>query len=343
MTASRLRRLSRSAALLAALAAGGTLRAAEPAPPPERLVIAKTAAAGNDELDPTLRQWFKEQDKLLDQILVRLGRIENLVTELHRLIRELPIPTVAAPAVPPPPPAASAPPVKPAPPLPAAPPAPREREAAPNFGVLISGGMLAVLLILGLLRRRHPAPPQPAAATPAAVRAAPRIAPAASPAPPSEPPISEPEVPVISESQQEQAIELAEIMLSMGLGHGAAQTLLEQIRHEPKQALRQWLKLLEIYRRNEQQEEFQRSAEELRLYFNVRPQDWLADPDLQRSVEDYPHIAKRLTELWGTQPCLAYLKHLLDDNRGGARTGFPQAVAEEMLLLAGILRNRGIA
>ena len=142
--------------------------------------------------------------------------------------------------------------------------------------------------------------------------------------------------------QGDQAIELAEIMLSMGLGRGAAQTLAEQIRHEPKQALRQWLKLLEIYRQNGQQDEFERSAEELRQHFNVEPEDWQTRPEAYRSIADYPHIAARLSELWGKPSCLNYLGNLLDDNRGGARAGFPQTVAEELLLLTAMLSAEGL-
>lgn len=128
----------------------------------------------------------------------------------------------------------------------------------------------------------------------------------------------------------------------MGLGQGAAETLTDQIRSEPKQALRQWLKLLEIYRLNGQQEEFERSAEELRLHFNVQPADWQPSAESQRSLTDYPHIATRLTELWGKPGCLDYMQNLLDDNRGGARAGFPQSVAEELLLLGAMIKDGDI-
>lgn len=137
----------------------------------------------------------------------------------------------------------------------------------------------------------------------------------------------------------EQALELAEIMLAMGLGQGAAQTLTEQIHDEPKGALRNWLSLLEIYRQTGQHEEFERSAEELRQHFNVQPEDWQAQAEVQRSIEDYPHIAARLTELWGKPYCSNYLGTLLNDNRDGARTGSPQSVAEELLLLAAVLKD----
>ena len=34
-----------------------------------------------------------------------------------------------------------------------------------------------------------------------------------------------------------------------------------------------------------------------------------------------------------------YLRHLIEDNRDGARAGFPQSVAEEILLLVEILKE----
>lgn len=326
MIATRIRRHYRSVALIALLAASGTTLAAAPGPAPApRLLVGANVPCGADELDPVLQQWFKEQDALLDGILVRLGRIEILVGELQRLIKALPVPAAAPVTAP----LAQA-------PLPDSTAAPA---SMPEWAVPLAGGTLTAILLIWWARRRSASPQPTKAKKPAATAAV--MPPAAQPAAPAQP-ASAPVVAEIPPSQQDQAIELAEIMLSMGLGHGAAQTLLEQIRHEPKQALRQWLKLLEIYRKNDQQEEFQRSAEELRLYFNVRPQDWHAAPDSQRSVEDYPHIAARLTELWGTPACLSYMKHLLDDNRGGARTGFPQAVAEELLLLVALLRAADI-
>jgi len=303
LTATRLRQLCLGLPLAVLLACGVAPRAAAEEAPPARLIVGAVPV----EAEEPLRVWFEEQDRLLDDILVRLARIEILVAELHRLIQRLPLPQ-AAPA--PAPVAAGA-------------------ELVPAWAPPLAAGALLLLLALRWLRRRRPAPRMPAATPPAGQPATPARPPAA-----AEPP------PAISPTQQEQAIELAEIMLSMGLGHGAAQTLLEQIRQEPKQALRQWLKLLEIYRKNGQQEEFERSAEELRQHFNVRPEDWNARPDARATLEDYPHIAARLTELWGRPACLGYLRNLLADNRGGARAGFPQTVAEELLLLTTLLQAR---
>lgn len=354
----------------------------------EHIAVSQTAPA--DVNDPIWR-WFKEQDKLLDDLLTRLARIEGLVGDIHRLVSSLPDRAAAAPAKPtavsapatpaaapsaapaitsavaPVPATTSKPAVPPpVPPKPARPPVPDFDDEDEDGGSLVSrwsmplaaGATLLLLLLLWARQRGAAAsataksggkPDKAAAAVPAAVTPTPTsVKPAAgAPAPVATKEIGESanlppdELEPVSE-QADQALELAEIMLSMGLGHGAAQTLAEQIRNEPKQALRHWLRLLEIYRKNGQQEEFERSAEELRQHFNVKPEDWHEQPDALRSVEDYPHIANRLTELWGRPACLVYLNNLLADNRGGSRSGFPQSVAEELLLLTAMLRDGGI-
>jgi hypothetical protein len=310
------------------------------------------------ELDDPLRVWFKEQDSVLDDILVRLSRIEALVRDIHRLVQQFQIPAAPAAAI-----AQAA-------PTPDTVPAASKLEATMDIPALLENrdvqlagaGLLLLLLLLLWSHRRKaarlrelqtgevkpmaaamppPAPPQPAAAI-------------SNPAPTAEPltdlSFSE-QTKVIppaitshdngTAQSSDQALELAEIMLAMGLGQGAAQTLTEQIQKEPKPALRNWLKLLEIYRQNGQQDEFERSAEELRQVFNVLPEDWQVQSEMQRSIEDYPHIAVRLSELWGKPACASYLGNLINDNRDGVRTGFPQSVAEELLLLMAMLNDEG--
>jgi hypothetical protein len=319
------------------------------------LSISKTTPdSGNDPL----QIWFKEQDRLLDDILLRLARIETLVRDLHRLISQLPNavqPTAPLPSAPSLPVAPSA-----NLPIPASVTAPSETGSSLiDWAPQLAGGGLLLALLLWWSRRRSAEAKPGSTARPRAVPPAPTIlpperSPAPAPARVAPPPVpaapagvsiqaaGKPNIQGAQSAQGDQALELAEIMLSMGLGRGAAQTLAEQIRHEPKQALRQWLKLLEIYRQNGQQDEFERSAEEMRQHFNVQPEDWQTRPEAYRSIADYPHIAARLSELWGKPSCLNYLGNLLDDNRGGARAGFPQTVAEELLLLTAMLRAEGL-
>jgi len=356
----------------------------------ERLKVSQTLP---DEANDPLRNWFKEQDRLLDDILVRLARIENLVRDIHQLIVQLPSgPAADLPATPVPSPAPAA--TKPTPPV-TVPALPMPKQAPggifgffEEWGSMLGG--LGLLLLVLMITRRHRRSKQSqstktADTTSSAGDAAPtphvdepafmqepeaenkpvakvvQTVPASKPVTPAKPaaPVTalakapEPPAPASSiqrggatqpsKGQADQALELADIMLSMGLGHGAAQTLTEQIRNEPKQALLHWLKLLEIYRQNGQQAEFEKSAEELRQHFNVQPEDWQVRPESLRSIEDYPHIAARMCELWARPACLVYLQTLLADNRGGARSGFPQSVAEEFLLLTTMLKARGIA
>jgi hypothetical protein len=150
--------------------------------------------------------------------------------------------------------------------------------------------------------------------------------------------------PHVPERRQEVAIEptlqLAEIMLSMGLTQGAAQTLIEYTDANPRQAVYHWLKLLAIYRDTGQRKDFEETAEKLRKFFNIQAAGTAsADPGEPPTLESFPRIAEQVVQLW-SQPeqCQAYLRQLLEDNRNGSRIGFPQSVAEEFLLLGEILK-----
>jgi hypothetical protein len=375
------------------------------------LLTAAPLAAGAQEqaqVEPARLNVSRNAPIDLDDILLRLSRIETLVRDIHQLIQQLPAAVaIPFPAPPPAPPVSATPAISVSPsvppvvlpvPLPVQPvqqavPAVSAQVSAPlpsgilgffdKWGTSLAASVFLVLILMMAQRHRREKKSAPPAAAPAPTSIAPEpalsppakraptlapvqltpaeptplqpakvIAPAPKPAAPAPIPVAPAvkpaarsqlaKAPETTVSQQDQALELAEIMLTMGLGHGAAKTLAEQIRHEPKQALKQWLKLLEIYRKNGQQEEFEHSAEELRQHFNVQPEDWQEQKEIYRSIEEYPHIAARLTELWGKPSCLNYLGNLLADNRGGARAGFPQTVAEELLMLSAMLRADGI-
>ncbi len=137
------------------------------------------------------------------------------------------------------------------------------------------------------------------------------------------------------------AIELANIMTSMGLAESAAQTLVEHIRGNPRQSLQHWLKLLELHRLNGNRAEFERSANEMREYFNVQADEWAQNINLpgRGSLDTYPHLRTEIIRLWRKPDCLPFLQTLLIDNREGTRIGFPLPVAEEILLLVAILSS----
>jgi hypothetical protein len=129
-------------------------------------------------------------------------------------------------------------------------------------------------------------------------------------------------------------LELAEIMMSMGLAGGAAQALDEYIRSNPRAALEHWLKLLDIYRLDGHRSDFEKTARELRQNFNIRAGDWLKSGAKQPSLEDFPRVRDQVVALWASpSECVSYLTDLLEDNREGMRVGFPQSAAEDILLL----------
>ena len=60
--------------------------------------------------------------------------------------------------------------------------------------------------------------------------------------------------------------------------------------------------------------------------------------DVRAALEDYPRIATRIQQLWGTPECEAYLNNLVIDTRGN-RKGFPPPMMEELLYLGRLART----
>jgi len=143
--------------------------------------------------------------------------------------------------------------------------------------------------------------------------------------------------------EHDSAIELAEIMMSFGRVHGAAETLADFIRGNPKQAVTPWLKLLEVYRAAGLRAEFDGLARQLNKTFNVKAVTWdnfdeaRSAPD---ALEKMPHLIKTVEETWGTRECQAYLQRLLRDNRDGTRQGFPLTVIDDILCLNAVLEQQ---
>ncbi|AVR87591.1 hypothetical protein [Thauera aromatica] len=294
------------------------------------------------------------------ELFDRIRDLEEARSELERRIAA----THASPAIAPGASAASAPAAAAAgaaPPRPAAPsPVPPPASTTPTESATpyLPGALTALALLLAgwlWVRRRRgatftPAPAAGAASTPVAgsgARPAPESGAAPSvldwsaddetpkPAAPRAGPNAEP-----NREEHKSAVELADIMMSFGRVHGAAETLAEFIRGNPRQAVTPWLKLLEVYRAAGLRIEFDTIAKELNKTFNVNVVTWQNYDELRASttrIEDMPHIARALQESWRTPACQLYLQQLLRDNREGTRAGFPFTVIDEILLLAAIL------
>ncbi len=148
---------------------------------------------------------------------------------------------------------------------------------------------------------------------------------------------------IAGRSDGDLSLDLADIMMSMGLTDRAEETLRESIAEYPKQSLAHRLKLISLYRRTGQKEKFLEAAQAMQAEFNVAAPIWSVEPEpaaniRQPSLEDYPHVMQQISRLWPQPACADYLDKLLGDNRQGTRTGFNLAIAEEILFLLSLLR-----
>ncbi len=229
----------------------------------------------------------------------------------------------------------------------------------------LAAAVLGLLTLLFLRRNVVKAPLRRVATTPAA---APAIMPPPAPAMPSQAGDSadglrRQTVPAPEDTpsqcdpvreEMDHALDLAEVMLSYGRTTGAMQTLKDCLHGHPAVSVRPWLKLLDLHRQTGMREDFDRAAETVHRHFNVKVPGWdegVSDMPLRSffgedegieilGLEQLPHILAKIQATWPEASCLEYLSHLLVDNRGGGRMGFPVSVVAEILLLEDILNDR---
>lgn len=152
-------------------------------------------------------------------------------------------------------------------------------------------------------------------------------------------PAQEPEVIEIRQDDESSVLALAEIMLSFGRLNGATETLAEHIAEAMPSSIAPWSMLLDLYRRGGMQSEFEALAKQIHARFNVEVSNWsMSTTPISglKTLENYPHIVEKASQLWGTQRGIDYLHSLVHDTRAGMRTGFPLEVVEEIVLLMGI-------
>lgn len=289
------------------------------------------------------------------ELLARVKELEELQAALEaRLRTTLASQAASAQAAPAPAAVAAA-----APPAPAAAPAASAETGSPAGDLYLLGGLglAALLLTAWLLRGRRET--RPASVADADTRIPPTVArpaPSTTSAPLTEPAADasaglRPGTVTLREhatghgtavEEYKSAVELADIMVSFGRVQGAAETLAEFVRSNPREAVTPWLKLREVYRTAGLRAEFDTIARELNKTFNVNAVDWDNYQVLrasQTSLEDLPHISEALQKSWRTPACQRYLQRLLRDNRDGTRIGFPFPVIDEILTLSAILED----
>lgn len=262
------------------------------------------------------------------------------------------------------------------PPSPTRPPAPASAESG-RWTVYMALAASLLLLPAWLFHRRRAPRRELRVPRPASVRQHPPLVPAPSPtaarravAPPATPfhpartPMATPSAaaapPDLRQTDANPALELAEVMISFGRVRGAAKTLEGYLAINPKESLRPWIRLLQIYQRNAMRSEFEAMGLKLNQSFNVEIPRWDSGSEADRTLpgeplaslpvephrerpttlEDIPRIRNAITSLWGKPQCSDHLERLLRDNRDGRRRGFPLPIIEELLFLIDLMAAR---
>ncbi len=135
----------------------------------------------------------------------------------------------------------------------------------------------------------------------------------------------------------------AKLLVSIDRSTDAIEHLKTSIESSPKASINHWLYLLEIFRKLNAKEEFEKYAKGLKTNFNVVTQAWddsIAPSTLPQLIEEYPNIIEKLCAIWPTDEAKEYLRSLITDNRDGDRVGFGKAVLSEILFLVALLDTR---
>lgn len=148
---------------------------------------------------------------------------------------------------------------------------------------------------------------------------------------------------VVEEHNDKAVLQEAKILVRRGLPDEAISHLKWAIRAKPKTSINFWLYLLDIFRQQNLKDDFEKFAFEMHQTFNVMTPLWeerSVAMVVPQSLEEFPYIMKLLTEKWPNEKITNYLHKLILDNRSGERSGFSQAVVEEILLLIDVLNVR---
>lgn len=147
----------------------------------------------------------------------------------------------------------------------------------------------------------------------------------------------------VEEHDSESILREAKMLMAQGAPEDAMEHLKWAIRAKSKAGINVWLYLLEILRQQNLKLDFEKFAFEMHQNFNVMTPLWeqcTVPMVVAQSLEDFPYIVKFLTTKWPNEKIIPYLEKLIQDNRGGERSGFSQPVIEEILLLIVVLKAR---
>lgn len=142
----------------------------------------------------------------------------------------------------------------------------------------------------------------------------------------------------------EDILEQAEVFVAHGRTGLAIALLQDHLQEFPDLSPQPWLMLLDLLKRDGLATEYEIATGTCQRHFNVAIKRFDAPlAEDHSSIEDYPHIAARLEQVWGTLDALPYLDDLIFNRRQEARQGFEHNAYLELLLLRSIAAGRNLS
>ena len=130
----------------------------------------------------------------------------------------------------------------------------------------------------------------------------------------------------------------AEFFIALGQDTAAIDLLVAHLRNTGGGSPLTYLKLLEIYRRRDDQPAYERTRSRFNQRYNAYAPEWGADLTLGKSLEDYPEVSPRLQQAWGRPlDAMAELEALLFRKSRGELFDLP--AYREVLFLYSLARD----
>jgi pilus assembly protein FimV len=129
-----------------------------------------------------------------------------------------------------------------------------------------------------------------------------------------------------------------EFFVVLGQDEAAIDLLMGHVRSTSGVSPLPYLKLLEIYRRRDEREPYERIRERFNRRFNAYAPEWGVDPESGNSLEGYPDVLGRVQGVWQSPAdAMAILDRLLFRREAGPTFDVP--AYRELLFLYGISRD----
>ncbi len=130
-----------------------------------------------------------------------------------------------------------------------------------------------------------------------------------------------------------------EFFIALGKEESAIDLLMSHVRSSGGRSPMPYVRLLEIYRRRDDTEAYDRIRERFNRRFNATAPTWGADLHAGRSLEERPEVMVRIQTAWSDPKRVAELLEALLLRRDASDASFDLPAFEELLLLYAVARD----